>query len=85
LSIHKNSREAIFHIGVALFKQHSYEDAINYFDRVLKKTSLYAPAWLFKGFCYEEIGNMEQAKIAYNKAISLRPGLIDSVLTPEVE
>nr|WP_313897568.1 glycosyltransferase [Bacillus cereus group sp. BfR-BA-01331] len=80
-----------FFKGVILFLKEQYNEALKVFescikmgDKNLKHLTLHGVgghiAWFYKGACFEKMNNVEEAKIAYQKSLSLVPNY-----TPAVE
>lgn len=72
--------------GLDLYGQHKFPLAIQMFEKATEIDPNYAPAWAYLGASYNsdaafELGGREQyrrAQAAYEKALALRPNLLDA-------
>jgi len=60
--------------GVALQKMNRHEEAVEYFDLLLKQNPEHALSTLGKGSSYEALGNVNAARELMMRAIDLQPG-----------
>ena len=59
--------------GISLMNSRQYDDAINYFKKVININKDYENAWFRKGDCLFFIKQFEEAIDCYNKVIELNP------------
>jgi len=64
-------------IGLELLQQGKYEEAIRYFDQVLKVESNNISALSNKGAAYSQTGNYEEALKFFNKALEVNSSDVD--------
>ena len=50
-----------------------WEDALEHFDRVIKRDPHFFKAWHYKGFALDELGRYEEALACYDKALEINP------------
>lgn len=62
-----------FETAEDLFNQGKYEEAINYYDKVILIESEFSKAWLSKGLALQNLGKNEEAIICYDKCIEINP------------
>ncbi|MEM2969111.1 MAG: tetratricopeptide repeat protein [Candidatus Bathyarchaeia archaeon] len=70
--------DELFAVGYFFVNQCLYEDALAYFECVLKLNSNSHEAWLNKGVALGELGRYEEALADFNKAIELNPDNYDA-------
>lgn len=63
----------LHHKGEQALLSHHFKEALSQFKKVLKKFPDFAPALRSTGACYEMMGDMDQAKLFYEKALALNP------------
>jgi len=66
----------LYGAGIALQKMNRHEEAIDYFDLLLRQNPKHALGNLCKGTSYEALGNMNAARELMLKAMDLQPGYI---------
>lgn len=69
---------ALFYLGISMYEQGKYEDAIIAFDRSLKKYPNYSDVKTYKGICLYKLGKSEladallkQAKLDYEQGYTI--------------
>jgi len=68
--------QALFALGhIQMAEILDFLEAIAWFDRVLETDNRYAPAYLNRAYCYEQLGQIDKARADYKQALSLQPGL----------
>ncbi len=67
--------EAIYLIGLSFYKNKNYDEALNYFNKVIKLNPNHSLAWLYKGLVYIKRDAHEKAFQAFKKAEELDPYL----------
>jgi tetratricopeptide (TPR) repeat protein len=65
------SEDNFFLIGISLLNSNNYNDAINYFNRIININKDNEYAWLWKGNCLFKMRQYEEAIDCYNKAIEI--------------
>lgn len=63
--------------GAMLQKQGQYEEAIQYFDKVLESNPQNYKAWFCKGLSLDTLGYQDKAIECYNKSLEIRPQFIE--------
>ena len=66
--------EDLLEAGKFSFLNENYEEAIKYFQRILKKDSQNAEACYNLGIVYEAKNMLKEAKEAFNKTLEINPG-----------
>lgn len=59
--------------GIDLAKKGLWQDATIQFERAVKIDPAYAEAWNDLGIGYEQLGKLEEARDAYDRALKLEP------------
>lgn len=59
--------------GNELYAKKKYNDAISYYDKILKINPASVDAWLYKGYCYHILKKYDKAIECYRKAIKNSP------------
>jgi len=76
-STHKNTH---FNIGyIHMVKLNLFSEAIKHFDRAIQYDNNYYQAYYNKGYCYELLGDINNAKIEYNKALAIMNNYDDAI------
>ncbi len=71
---------ALFALGyIQMAEILDFQEAILWFDRVLETDNRYAPAYLNRGYCYEQLGQKDKARSDYKQALSIQPGLMKAI------
>jgi len=70
----------LYGAGLALQKMNRHEEAIEYFDLLLKQNPKHALVTLYKGSSYEALGNLNAARELMIKAIDLQSGYIQAYM-----
>ena len=55
-----------------------YDQAIVYFDKMIKIKSKFAPAYCNRGTCYYEKGDYDQSILDFNEALKISPKLVEA-------
>ncbi len=72
LLIDSTNKFAHYNMGyIHLVDLKMYREAIKYFDKAIKFAPDYHEAYYNKGYCYELLGDMQNARINYNKALEI--------------
>ena len=58
---------------MTLYKEGSYDKAIQAYDKVIEVDPLYSPAWCFRGYALTELGKYDEAVKSYDKATAINP------------
>ncbi len=69
IALKSDMMEAYLLSGSANYKSGNYRQAIDDFQKVVSSVDHAHFAWLMTARCYEKMGNAEQAKAAYKKAV----------------
>lgn len=59
-----------FKIGVLYINLNQYNDALNYFNEVIRISPSFSAAYVFRGTCYENNNNLDLALVDYDRAIA---------------
>ncbi len=70
--------EAFMEKGFILFDNSKYKDALAIFETILKLDPFYADAYYWSAKCLEKLGNHENAKLNFEKAVNIDPELIEA-------
>jgi tetratricopeptide (TPR) repeat protein len=60
---------SIFYLGVTQYEQKKWKEAIQSFDKTLEKYSMFSEVMYYKSTCLYELGQLEESREWYNKAI----------------
>ena len=74
---HKHARQALLRVGLCLYLEKKYPDAINFLTRAAKdlgNPDLLAESQLLIGRCHHEAGQSAQAVAAFQKVLQTKPG-----------
>ena len=67
---------SLFAMGVIMMADRlDFKEAITWYDKVIATDKKYAPAYLNRGYCKEQLGNLKEAAADYRQALTLDPGL----------
>lgn len=76
LAIDPNYVPSIFAMGVILMADRlDFREAIHWYDKVIALDNKNAPAYLNRGYCHEQLGNLRDAAADYRKALQIDPSL----------
>ncbi|MDK2909630.1 MAG: hypothetical protein PWR20_1197 [Bacteroidales bacterium] len=76
LAINPDYIPSLFAMGViSMADQLEFKEAITWYNKVLALDKEYAPAYLNRGYCQEQIGNLSEAAADYRQALTLDPTL----------
>lgn len=76
LAIDPNYVPSIFAMGVIMMADRlDFKEAISWYDKVIAIDKKNAPAYLNRGYCNEQLGNLRDAAADYRQALSIDPGL----------
>lgn len=64
--------------GVSLMLTKNYAKAISDFKLAIKEEPTFAEAFFNIGYCYDELGQLQEAVAAFNKAIQLKPDFVEA-------
>lgn len=64
--------------AIALYNDGSYDKAVQLLQDAIKLNPRYDLAYLWLGVCYRKLGQNDQARVAFNKVISLAPNSPDA-------
>ena len=67
---HPQEADGSYNFGLLFMEEENWSEALRYFDIATKYSPLFAEAYYFKGYALEELGQIEQAKIAYTNAMN---------------
>lgn len=73
-----NFMEAYLEKGIILYKQKKYNEAIKTFDLALKVSSAFSDAYFWKAKSQEAIGQLQDAKLNYQRAYGLDKTLTEA-------
>ena len=59
--------------GITIAQKNQWRDATKQWERAVELDPAYAAAWNNLGIGYEQLGDFEKARSAYEKAMSLEP------------
>lgn len=65
--------DAILLIGCAQYSRGLYSNAIKSFEKISSRKKYRAFTWMMRGRCYEQLGQIEKAENAYNRALEIDP------------
>jgi len=71
---------ALKELAVQAAELNRYEDALAFWDRVLKLRPDYADAYYNMGYCYLQLNRFREGSDASRKALEMNPSLISSIL-----
>jgi len=60
-----------FNLGVAEYKQQSYETALHYFDRTIEINSQCIDAYFYRGYCNQSLGYYQEGITDFSQFIEL--------------
>jgi len=64
---------AHFNVGRLAWEQQGYDEAVLHFRRAIELNPEWGRAWYMMGDCQESLGQLDEAKRAYAKAVDLMP------------
>jgi tetratricopeptide (TPR) repeat protein len=67
------NKNANWCLGISYMRKDEFHEAIVYFERVIAVGSRRDEDYWHLGFCYDRIGDLEKAKDAYSKGLSINP------------
>ena len=73
LSLQPDSMGAVALIGCAQYASGNYAIAITEFEKIATDDKYGAFSWLMKARCYDRLGRVAKAKLAYQKALKMNP------------
>lgn len=71
--IDQQYEEAYFNAGLMYMELDSFEQAKNMFDITIGVQPIHAKAFFFRGYAYEKMGDLGQAKRNYVQALTFKP------------
>ncbi len=77
--INSNVKE-ILKLGLQKHKENEFNDAIKYYENVIKIDPSIVFSYYNLGLIYDKLGNIEQAKKNYEKAIKVKPSFVYSYI-----
>lgn len=75
VKIQPNFGPAQLDLGMALYGDHHYAEAISHLESAAKLDAATAVSWNALGICYSQSGKLQQAVSSYNKSLELDPNL----------
>jgi tetratricopeptide (TPR) repeat protein len=73
LKLQPGLAEAIALVGCAQYVGGDYDDAIEDFERIATDNEYGSFSWLMRARCYERLGRVGKAGLAYQKALEMNP------------
>jgi tetratricopeptide (TPR) repeat protein len=73
LDIDKTYKSTNYNLAYILFLKEKYEEAIKFFNESIKKDPANIDAYYGRGLCFKSLGNTEQAKKDFEKALEINP------------
>ncbi|MCX6273266.1 MAG: tetratricopeptide repeat protein [Bacteroidetes bacterium] len=74
LQVDPRNKFAQFNLGyIHLFYLKVYAEGAKYFTKAIEADPGYVEAWYNRGYCFELMGDISNARIDYQKALSLKP------------
>lgn len=67
---HPQEADGSYNFGLLFMEEENWEEALRYFDIATKYSPQFGEAYYFKGYALEELGRLDQAKIAYTNAMN---------------
>lgn len=80
IKLKPDSIEAHFNLGVAYYRENSFDDAITEFGQVLRIQPDYVDAFNNRAYAHRKKGNLEKALEDFNEAIRLKPDFAEAYL-----
>ncbi len=80
LTAHQQPDEGQVYFALAAYYQKQYETAIQFYQKVLKASTINPEVYLILGDCYQQLDQVEQAIKLYEKALELFPDQIELYL-----
>ncbi|MGC8864698.1 MAG: tetratricopeptide repeat protein [Bacteroidales bacterium] len=76
LAIDPHYIPSLFAMGVILMADRlDFGEAIHWYDKVIALDNKNAPAFLNRGYCHEQLGNLREAAADYRRALEIDPAL----------
>ena len=69
------NQDAFYNLGYIYYNQNDYKKAKEHFELATKMNPVFAKAYYMRGQCSEKLGEKDNAKADYNKAITFDPEL----------